>query len=197
MLLLPRPQKWILQWLPQHTLVVLSHVRLFVRVCKGIKGRLTVPFWMNFRKTSKRPVTPSPAPPLFPKTVVRFFLDVLKSATKIFGSEMAPSPPFGTFPKSHPKWKREASLNELYVKIWSIDALPYAVKSCQKPPSVTKICHKLPWVVKSCQKLSKVVKSWQKLLSKVGKSCQKLAKTVPFLGYIVLWEDWTVFRGRG
>ena len=45
----------------------------------------------------------------------------------------------------------------------------------------------------SCQKLSKVVKSWQKLLSKVGKSCQKLAKTVPFLGYIVLWEDWTVF----
>merc|ERR1712012_468178 len=71
-----------------------------------------------------------------------------------------PLPPFGTFPKSHPKWKREASLNELYVKIWSIDALPYAVKSCQKPPSVTKICHKL----------SKVVKSWQKL-SKVGKNC--------------------------
>ena len=71
--------------------VVLSHVRLFVRVCKGIKGRLTVPFWMKFRKDSKRPVTPSPAPPLFPKTVVRFFLDVLKSATKIFGSEMAPS----------------------------------------------------------------------------------------------------------
>ena len=161
MLLLPRPQKWILQWLPQHTLVLLSHVRLFVRVCKGIKGRLTVPFWMNFRKTSKRPVTPSPAPPLFPKTVVRFFLDVLKSATKIFGSEMAPSPPFGTFPKSHPKWKREASLNKLYIKIWNIDALPYAVKSCQKPPSVTKICHKLPWVVKSCQKLAKVVvKSW-------------------------------------
>ena len=27
--------------------------------------------------------------------------------------------------------------------------------------------------------------------------CQKLAKTVPFLGYIVLWEDWTVFSGRG
>ena len=41
----------------------------------------------------------------------------------------------------------------------------------------------------SCHELSKVVKSWQKLLSKVGKSCQKLAKTVPFLGYIVLWED--------
>ena len=91
MLLLPRPQKWILQWLPQHTLVVLSHVHLFVRVCKGIKGHLTVPFWMNFRKTSKRSVTPSPAPPLFPKTVVRFFLDVLKSATKIFWSEMAHS----------------------------------------------------------------------------------------------------------
>ena len=52
---------------------------------------LTVPFRMNFRKTSKRPVTPSPAPPLFLKTVVRFFLDVLKSATKIFGSKMAPS----------------------------------------------------------------------------------------------------------
>ena len=47
----------------------------------------------------------------------------------------------------------------------------------------------------SCQKLSKVVKSWQKLLSKVGKSCQKLAKTLPFLGYIVLWEDLTVFMG--
>ena len=47
----------------------------------------------------------------------------------------------------------------------------------------------------SCQKLSKVVKIWQKLLSKVGKSCQKLAKTVPFLGYIVLWEDLTIFMG--
>ena len=47
----------------------------------------------------------------------------------------------------------------------------------------------------SCHELSKVVKSWQKLLSKVGKSCQKLAKTVPFLGYIVLWEDLTVFMG--
>merc|ERR1711928_265964 len=48
----------------------------------------------------------------------------------------------------------------------------------------------------SCHELSKVVKSWQKLLSKVGKSCQKLAKTVPFLGYIVLWEDSTVFYGK-
>ena len=47
----------------------------------------------------------------------------------------------------------------------------------------------------SCHELSKVVKSWQKLLSKVGKSCQKLAKTVPFLGYIVLWEDLTVLMG--
>ena len=185
MLLLSRPQKWILQWLPQQTLVVLSHVRLFVRVCKGIKGRLTVPFWMNFRKTSKRPVTPSPAPPLFPKTVVRFFLDVLKSATKIFGSEMAPSLLLELFQKVIQNGKGKRPWMS-YVKIWSIDALPYAVKSCQKPPSVTKICHKLPWVVKCCQKLSKV-----------GKSCQKLAKTVPFHGYIVLWEDWTVFMGRG
>ena len=96
------------------------------------------------------------------------------------------------FPKCHPKWKREASLNELYVKNWSIDALPYAVKSCQKPPSVTKICHKLPWVVKSGQKLSKVGKSCCQKLVNVVKSWQKLSL---FLGILYcgrierfLWE---------
>ena len=48
----------------------------------------------------------------------------------------------------------------------------------------------------SCQKLSKVVvKSWQKL-SKVIKSCQKLSETVPFLGYIVLWEDLILIVGK-
>ena len=48
----------------------------------------------------------------------------------------------------------------------------------------------------SCQKLSKVGKSCQKMLSKVVKSCQKLAKTVPFLGYIVLWEDLILIVGK-
>ena len=36
---------------------------------------------MNFRKTSKRPLTP----PSFWKTMLRFFWEVLKSATKFFG----------------------------------------------------------------------------------------------------------------
>ena len=31
-------------------------------------------------------------------------------ATKFFGSEMTPSPPFGTFPKIHRYWYRQASL---------------------------------------------------------------------------------------
>ena len=167
MLLLPRPQKWILQWLPQHTLVVLSHVRLFVRVCKGIKGRLTVPFWMNFRKTSKRPVTPSPAPPLFPKTVVRFFLDVLKSATKIFGSEMAPSLLLELFQKviKNGKGKRPwMSYMKKFGALMHCRMLSKVAKSHHQSPKFAISCHELSKVVKSCcQKLVKVVKSWQKL----------------------------------
>ena len=54
-------------------------------------SRAAPPARQGFQVLVEVPVTPSPAPPLFPKTVVRFFLDVLKSATKIFGSEMAPS----------------------------------------------------------------------------------------------------------
>ena len=164
MLLLPRPQKWILQWLPQHTLVVLSHVRLFVCVCKGIKGRLTVPFWMNFRKTSKWPVTPSPAPPLFPKTVVRFFLDVLKSATKIFGSEMAPSLLLELFQKviQNGKGKRPwMSYMKKFGALMHCRMLSKVAKSHHQSPKFAISCHELSKVVKSCQKLAKVVvKSW-------------------------------------
>ena len=67
---------------------------------------------------------------------------------------------------------------------------------CRMLSKVAKSHHQSPKFAISCHELSKVVKSWQKLLSKVGKSCQKLAKTVPFLGYIVLWEDLTVFYGN-
>ena len=44
------------------------------------KGRLGSPKWMNFRKTSKQPLS-SPPPPSFRKTMLRFFREVLKSET--------------------------------------------------------------------------------------------------------------------
>ena len=43
--------------------------------------------------------------------------------------------------------------------------------------------------------MSKVCKSWQKF-AKVGKRWQKLAKVVPFLEYIVLWEDLILIVGK-
>ena len=46
------------------------------------------PFWMNFRKTSKRP----------------------RTATKFFGSEITPTL-FRSFQKIHPKWSIESSLS--------------------------------------------------------------------------------------
>ena len=93
---------------------------------KFSKGLLPGPNSMNFRKTSKRPLTP---PPYFRKTMLRFFREAQKfatkfirigvtpplfpkihcfyrpkifekTATKFFGSEMTP-PPFGSFPKIH------------------------------------------------------------------------------------------------
>ena len=67
---------------------------------------------------------------------------------------------------------------------------------CRMLSKVAKSHHQSPKFAISCHELSKVVKSWQKLLSKVGKSCQKLAKTVPFLGYIVLWEDLILIVGK-
>ena len=44
------------------------------------KGRLPVPNLMNFRKTSKRPLTPTQ--PYFRKTMLRFFREAQKFATK-------------------------------------------------------------------------------------------------------------------
>ena len=52
------------------------------------KGRLNGQFWMNFRKTSKRLLTPPPA--LVSENNVAFFREVLKSATKFFGLEWPP-----------------------------------------------------------------------------------------------------------
>ena len=70
----------------------------FLAILLEAKGRLPVPNSMNFRKTSKRPLTP----PYFRKKMLRFlqrnfsecsdptlFL-YRKSATKFFGSEMTP-----------------------------------------------------------------------------------------------------------
>ena len=79
------------------------------------KGRLPVPNLMNFRKTSKQPLTP---PTLFSENNVALFatkffgvqrphpFSYRKSATKFFGSEMTPPPPFGSFPKIHRIWYR-------------------------------------------------------------------------------------------
>ena len=55
------------------------------------KGRLYSPKWMNFRKTSKRPLTPPPAPS-FRKTMLRFFREVLKLQRNF--SDWSDPPPF-------------------------------------------------------------------------------------------------------
>ena len=105
MLLLPRPQKWILQWLPQHTLVVLSHVRLFVRVCKGIKGRLTVPFWMNFRKIPNGLWPPLLPHPYFWKQWCAFFWMCLNLQLNFLDRKWPP-PSFWNFSKKSSKMEK-------------------------------------------------------------------------------------------
>ena len=55
------------------------------------KGALPGPKSMNFRKTSKRPLTPPP--PYFRKTMLRFFRDAQKFATKFIRIGVTP-PPF-------------------------------------------------------------------------------------------------------
>ena len=79
------------------------------------------------------------------------------------------------------KWQKLAKIGESWQKMSEI------VRSCPMLP-------KVGIVGKSWQRLAKDGKSWQKL-SKVGKSCQKLSKTVPFLEYIVLWEDLILIVG--
>ena len=78
------------------------------------KGRLPVPNLMNFRKTSKRPLTPTPTT-LFSENYVALY------ATKFFGVQRPhpfslpkkrneifrignDPPPFGSFPKIHRIW---------------------------------------------------------------------------------------------
>ena len=71
---------------------------------------------MNFRKSFKRPLTPSPS--FFGKLCCKFFLKFMTEVSSImakicninFWIENDPPPPFGTFPKIHPFWKGNASL---------------------------------------------------------------------------------------
>ena len=58
------------------------------------KGRLPVTDLMNFRKTSKRPLTPPPPPPYFRKKMLRFFWEARKFATKFI--RIGVTPPFFT-----------------------------------------------------------------------------------------------------
>ena len=48
-----------------------------------VKGRFIVPFWMNFRKTSKRPLNPPPRA-LVSENYVALFREIWKSAKKFF-----------------------------------------------------------------------------------------------------------------
>ena len=60
-------------------------------------------------------------PPLYHFYAKKTLFKSPKFATKIFGLEMTP-PPFGTFPKIHPFWWGEASLNiEVLSVIFNFD----------------------------------------------------------------------------
>ena len=82
------------------------------------KGRVVLPKRMNFRKNSKRPLTP---PLIFGKSYCGFFPEYMTEEPFImakicnvnFWIGNGPSP-FGTFPKIHPLWKGSASLMPVY-----------------------------------------------------------------------------------
>ena len=85
------------------------------------KGRFYGPFWMNFRKTPKRPLTPPPPPTLFSENYVALFATTFfgvqrphpfslpKKRNEIFRIGNDP-PPFGSFPKIHQIWYSNTSL---------------------------------------------------------------------------------------
>ena len=67
---------------------------ILVQICT--KGRSPGPNLINFRKTSKRPLTP-PSPPIFGNLVAFFFQEARKLATKFIRIGVTPPP----FPKIH------------------------------------------------------------------------------------------------
>ena len=73
----------ILQYRPW---AILQYLGIWLRLQP--KGRFFGPFWMNFLKTSKQPVTPPP-PPSFRKTIMHFFAtnfsDWSKSLSRLLG----------------------------------------------------------------------------------------------------------------
>ena len=120
------------------------------------KGALTGPFWTNFRKTSKRPLTP---PPSFRKTMLRFlapnfsdwsnpappfpensWLFSLKITAKICniifwnGNDAPPLSPFGSFPKIHPNLIIQASLSHL--SLLSDESMPSLLFKTTKKPLI-------------------------------------------------------------
>ena len=80
------------------------------------KRRSHYPFWRNFRKTSRRPLTPLP---LFQETVALFCNENLsfsplkiteKPQRSFLDRKWPPGPPLGSFPKIHQKWATRSSL---------------------------------------------------------------------------------------
>ena len=92
--------------------VVVSTGKINNPVVGCSQGRLPVTDLMNFRKTSKRPLNPSPPHTIFGKTMTCFlqrnfsgwsdspFSFNEKSTTKFLGSEVTPPPPFRKFSKN-------------------------------------------------------------------------------------------------
>ena len=87
-----------------------------------IKGGLFSPKWMNFRRNSKKPLTPPPPAPFSGNFIAIFqkFLTIIlvashKICSQIFQIGNDTHPPFGVSPKIHPFWRIQASLNSLYL----------------------------------------------------------------------------------
>ena len=127
------------------------------------KGSFPLPKRMNFWKSSKRPLTPPP--PHFRKIMLQIFWNIpwkyplciifmpKKPCSKVQNLQQKfldwkwPPPPFGTFPKIHPFWYREASLtnkqNRLKVSKVVPQPIQLVISAKRRFPKPTNPCRNL------------------------------------------------------